>query len=196
MVKGLKLVTRNQAPMLAGAPIMDDTHGFGPRRLTWGPGAKQPYLDYANDARKIPEGRRRDLFIRAPEQAARIATVVALHDGWLQVNLNHFEWAWEYAKYSRDLVLLGTNERMVVKRDFAEVCRAIKGLLETNGPMRRMDLHKKLRSAAGQYGMEIVDNALWELTQCGEVREIPHDEQISRKLRPEVGAPGRWFELT
>src|SRR5262249_35706059 len=51
MVRGLRLVTRNQPPNLAGIPIMDDTHGFGVRRLSWGPKAREPYLDYANEAR-------------------------------------------------------------------------------------------------------------------------------------------------
>jgi hypothetical protein len=53
----------------------------------------------------------------------------------------------------------------------------------------------KSRSAAGQFGMEIVNKAMDELLACGEVRVIPQDEQIARQLRKHVGKPGRWFEL-
>ena len=88
----------------------------------------------------------------------------------------------------------GANENLQVKRDFKAVCDHIKHLL-ANGPMRWMDIRAKSRSAGGQYGMEIVDKAVAELLDCGEIREIPHREQIERKLRGDRGAPGRMFEL-
>jgi hypothetical protein len=43
--------------------------------------------------------------------------------------------------------------------------------------------------------MEIVDKAIAEMIESGEVREIDKTEQIQRELRKPVGAPGRWFEL-
>ena len=93
------------------------------------------------------------------------------------------------------MVLAGANERMKVKRDLAEVCRHIKHLL-ADGPMRWMDIRLKSRSAAGQFGMDIVDKSMQELLDCGEVCEIDKQEQIARGLSEPVGAPGRWFELS
>jgi hypothetical protein len=61
--------------------------------------------------------------------------------------------------------------------------------------MKWEELRKHCRSAATQWGMEIVDKAIVELMSCGEIREIPHKEQIERELRPKVGVPGRRFEL-
>ena len=61
--------------------------------------------------------------------------------------------------------------------------------------MKWMDIRTKSRSAAGQFGMEIIDKAMEEMLETKEVREIKEAEQIERKLRKPVGAPGRWFEL-
>jgi hypothetical protein len=85
---------------------------------------------------------------------------------------------------------------MKVKRDFAAVCKHIKNLL-ADGPMMWMDIRMKSRSAAGQFGMDIVDNAVSEMLASGEVREIGKEEQLVRGLRKQDqrGAVARWFEL-
>jgi hypothetical protein len=192
MVKAMKLITRGLTPMQGTRPLLNGD--LGPWRLVWGPKAQEAYLDHANDIRKLAEGRKRDLFIRAPELAVRAASVAAIWDGTTELRLDHFEWAWDHTDHSCKMLLAGANENMQVKRDFAEDCRHIKRLL-SDGPTRWMDIRSKSRSAAGQYGMEILDKAIAELIDCGEVREIFHKEQIERQLRAPVGAPGRWFEL-
>jgi hypothetical protein len=168
---------------------------LGPFRMDWlDAKAEEAYRDQRRTVRAIPEGRRRDLSIRTPEIAVREATKLARLCGARKVSLEHFEWRWGLASHSRDMVLLGANERMKVKRDFAAVCRHIKQLL-ADGPMKWMDIRTKSRSAAGQFGMEIIDKAIVEMLGTREIREIGKGEQIERKLRGEVGAPGRWFEL-
>jgi hypothetical protein len=192
MVKAMKAVTQDVGPVQGAKPPLDGR--YGPWRLAWGPKTEEAYLDHTNDIRKLPEGRRRDLFIRGPELAMRIATVAAIWDGMTEVREQHYEWGWARANRSCNMLLAGANENMRVKRDFAEVCRHIKHLL-ADGPMKWMDIRLKSRSAAGQYGMDILDKAIAELRDCGEVREIFYNEQIERKLREPRGAPGRWFEL-
>jgi hypothetical protein len=193
-IEALQEITRRAAPDQSALPIMANDH-LGPVRMEWADAkAEEAYRDQRRTVRAIPEGRRRDLSIRTPEIAVREATKLARLCGAKKVALEHFEWGWGLASHSRDMVLLGANERMKVKRDFAAVCKHIKGLL-ADGPMKWMDIRTKSRSAAGQFGMEIIDKAIAEMLGTHEVREIPEAEQIARQLRRPVGAPGRWFEL-
>ena len=196
-VKAMQLVTRGVVPDQGALPMMTTKPGFesmGPFRMGWGPKAKEAYLDCIPELRKLPEGRKRSLSVRTPEIAVRNATTLARWCGARDVGLSHFEWGWAWACKSRDKVLIGANERMKVRRDFDAVCRHIKNLLE-DGPMKWMDIRLKSRSAAGSFGMEIVDKAIAEMIESGEVKEIDKSEQIQRELRKPVGAPGRWFEL-
>ena len=196
-VKAMQLVTRGVTPDQGALPMMTTKPGFesmGPFRMGWDLKAKEADLDCIPELRKLPEGRKRSLSVRTPEIAVRNATTLARWRGARDVGLSHFEWGWAWACKSRDKVLIGANERMKVKRDFDAVCRHIKNLLE-DGPMKWMDIRLKSRSAAGSFGMEIVDKAIAEMIESGEVREIDKAEQIQRELRKPVGAPGRWFEL-
>jgi hypothetical protein len=193
MVQAIKSLLRCAIPP-QGPPA---TQGhLAPRKLTWAdPRVEQAFLDTDADIRRMPEGRKRDIFIRAAEIGARLATGAAVYDGTTAVTAEHWEWGWTFANYSCSKMLEGANQNMQVRRDFAEICDHIKHLLAP-GPMKWEELRKHCRSAATQWGMEIVDKAIVELTSCGEIREIPHREQIERELRPKVGAPGRRFELT
>jgi hypothetical protein len=178
---------------------MDPKPGFeamGPFRMGWGKGTFEAFLDTVSDIRKLPEGRRRDLSIRTSEIALRESTKLARWCGARDVWLSHWEWGWAWASRSRDLVLRGANERMKVKRDFETICDHIKHLL-ADGPMMWMDIRIKSRSAAGSFGMGIIDDVIAHMTQSGEIREVTKDEQILRGLRKpsQPGAIARWFEL-
>jgi hypothetical protein len=196
-VEAMQLVTRGVAPDQSALPMMTTKPGFeslGPFKMGWGPKVEEAYKDIVVTFRRTPEGRKRDLSIRTVEIALREATKLARWCGARDVGLDHFEWGLAWATKSRDMVLQGANERMKVERDFDAVCRHIKNLL-ADGPMRWMDIRTRSRSAAGQFGMEIVDKTMAEMLESGEVREIDKEEQLQRELRKPVGAPGRWFEL-
>jgi hypothetical protein len=192
MEKLIRVVTRNMGPMQNPLPIMEGH--LGPWRLTWSAQGQDAYRDHVRETRRLPEGRKRDLSIRTTELSARLSTICAVWDGWLEVSPTYFEWGWALAEHSRAELLRGASEYRKVKRDFEVVCDHIKDLL-VDGPRRWMDIRSKSRSAGGQWGMEIVEKALAEVIASGEVREIPHDEQVNRGLRSAAGAPGRWFEL-
>jgi hypothetical protein len=198
-VKALREVTRKAGPEQGAVPIMDPMPGFeamGPFRMGWGAGVQEAYLDSVSDVRKLPaDSRKRELSIRTPEIALREATKLARWCGARDVWLEHFEWAWAWASHSRDLVLRGANERRKVKRDFEAICDHIKHLLE-EGPMMWMDIRVRSRSAAGSFGMGIIDDAITHMSHSDEIREIEKEEQILRGLRKPVqrGAVARWFE--
>ena len=198
-VEAMRLVTRGQSPDQASLPNMSPDQGLltlGPFRMGWGSGLQEAYLDSVSDVRKLTvDSRKRELSIRTPEIAMREATKLARWCGARDVWLSHYELAWAWASHSRDLVLRGANEKMRVKQDFEAICDHIKNLLE-DGPMMWMDIRIKSRSAAGSYGMGIIDDVIAHMTQSGEIREIGKDEQILRGLRKEGqrGAIARWFE--
>jgi hypothetical protein len=193
MLQLMRKVTGGVAPEQGSMPIMTKDW-IGPFRMAWDARAKEAYLDHVSATRKLPEGRKRDLSIRTPEIATRLATVCARWCGARNVELPHYEWGWAWAEHSRDMVLAGANERMKVERDFDAVCRHFKTLL-ADGPMKWMDIRLKSRSAAGAFGMELLDKAMNEMLETGEIREIDLKEQKARGLRGNAGAPGRWFEL-
>lgn len=198
-VKALREVTRNAGPEQGAVPIMDPMAGFeamGPFRMVWGAGVQEAYLDSVSDVRELPaDSRKRELSIRTPEIALREATKLARCCGARNVSLEHFEWGWAWASHSRDLVLRGANERRKVKRDFEAICDHIKHLLE-EGPMMWMDIRVRSRSAAGSFGMGIIDDLITHMSHSDEIREIEKEEQTLRGLRKPVqrGAVARWFE--
>jgi hypothetical protein len=193
MPKLIGVVTRKLQPLQAQSPIMPGV--LEPWQLRWAPRAFDAYRDHASDTRKIPEGRKRSLSIRTPEMATRYASVVALWCGTREVGDEHFEWGWQLAVRSRDMILNGANENMKAKRGFKHVCEFIKEAL-SEGPLRWTELRLKLRSSATDYGMENVEKALLEVITCGEVREINKEEALRRGLRRSLaGADGKWYEL-
>jgi hypothetical protein len=193
MTKCIRIGTRNRGPDQRAYPMLTDDWA-GPSRIGWDPQVKEACRDHALAFRRMPPGKKRTLSVRTVEMAVRLATTAALWSGMRNVGLNHFEWGWEWAELSRDTVLTAANETMKVKRDFGAICRHIAGLV-ADGPMRRTDIHTKCRSAGGQYGMKIVDDALEELVSCGELLEIKKDEAINRGLRGPQGVDGSWYEL-
>ena len=184
MINLIRIGAKSAQPSQGSLPIM--TGYLAPWQQSWEPRGEEAYRDRRSDIRRLPEGHRRSLSIRTHEMAIRYASVVALWCGSLRVSDAHFEWAWAHAAASRDMVLKGANENLQVKRDFKAVCDHIKHLL-ADGPMRWMDIRAKSRSAGGQYGMEIVDKAVAELLDCGEIRELPFEEQVERGLRSAMG---------
>jgi hypothetical protein len=188
MTKLIRIGAKGHDPMQGATPIM--TGYLAPWRLSWEPGADEAYNDRRSELRRLPEGRKGSLSIRAHEMAMRLASVVCLWSGKLQMSAADFEWAWALAEHSRDMVLMRTKTS---KSSATSKRSAITSSASSQTAQR--DGWTFARSAGGQYGMDIVDKAIAELKECGEVREIPHNEQVARKLRGERGAPGRMFEL-
>jgi hypothetical protein len=190
------LKERAGIPASNGPTVITKTQGLlGPRRLTWGIGAEELWEREVDTIRDLDEGRRRDIFARAPEIAVRLATVVAWWRGSEVVEVGDWEWGWAWAKLSCDLILKGANERMKVKREFDKICAHIKSLL-ADGPRKIGDIHLHSRSAAGDRGMEIVDKALDDLVLSEEIEELSTAEQEELGLKPKgAGRRTRWFQL-
>jgi hypothetical protein len=190
------LKDRAGTPASNEASVITKTQGLlGPRLMRWGAGAEELWGMEADTIRDLPEGRRRDIFARAPDIAVRLATTRAWWCGSNIVEVADWEWGWALAEMSCTLVLKGANEQMKVKREFDKVCQHIKSLL-ADGPMKIGAIHVHSRSAAGNQGMEIVDKALDDLVLSEEVEELSSKQIAEAGLAPKGGGrPTRWFQL-
>jgi len=188
---------KRAGPAASNEPTIDTkTDGpIGPRRLGWGEGAEEKWEREIDLIRDLPEGRKRDIYARAPEIAVRLATILAWWRGSEVVEVEDWDWGWGWAELSCGLVLKGANEQMKVKREFGKICAHIKSLLAP-GPMKLGEIHALSRSAAGHQGMEIVDKALADLILSEEAEELSLAQQAELKIAPKgAGRPPRWFRL-
>ena len=89
------------------------------RRIGWGVGAKEIWMKFEKDIRGMPSIEDRELWIRAPEQALRLATIVAVFRGSEVVEVEDWTWAEEVVKHSmHQLVqaLLRNSAKTLTKR--------------------------------------------------------------------------------
>src|SRR5262249_6646026 len=100
LVKALKQVTGPRAP-LDNRPLHNGLHTVWDfRRIGWGAGVEERWLEFDDEIRNMPSTEERDIWIRAPEIALRIATIVAVFAGSKVVELGDLQWAIEFARYS------------------------------------------------------------------------------------------------
>src|SRR5262249_53190114 len=71
-----------------------------PEQIGWGVGAKERWKEFDVSIRQLPSGEERELWIRAPEIAIRLATIVAVYRGLPVVEIADLEWGIEIAKAS------------------------------------------------------------------------------------------------
>ena len=189
-------LSKRAGPAASNEPtITTKTDGpVGPRRLGWGEGAEDKWAAEIDAIRDLPEGRKRDIYARAPEIAVRLATIHAWWRGSEVVEIEDWNWGWGWADLSCRLVLKGANEQMKVKREFGKICAHIKSLLAP-GPMKIGEIHVHSRSAAGHQGMEIVDKALADLILSEEVEELLPKQLQELGFAKGAGRPTRWFAL-
>jgi hypothetical protein len=149
--------------------------------LTWGPGAEEAWDKACEELRSLPDGRRRDIYGRAPELAVRLATVLAIFCGRLVLTLDDWSWAWSLVTHSCNMILKQANESMRVERDFDKICFHIKSLV-ADAPMSLGKIHFNSRTAAGAWGMEIVDKAIADLILSDELEELDENQQAALGL--------------
>jgi len=89
------------------------------RRIGWGEGVENLWYAYDEEIRSMPSIADRELWIRAPEQALRVATVVAVFDGSPAVSLRH--WQWSVALVDQSMQQLQRALRKGMSEDLAQI---------------------------------------------------------------------------
>jgi hypothetical protein len=141
--KALREVAGLPAP-LNNTPLISRTRGviWDFRRIGWGPGAKDRWFNYDHSIRSKPSGEERDVWIRVPEMALRIATIVAVFRGSDEVDLIDLEWAIGVAEYSATKIIEGLAAHSSEDLEQVELIRIVRAKLEQKGTMTKSVLFK------------------------------------------------------
>ena len=175
LVQALQKISGDPVPN-AGAPLVLRVDGKETmlrdfRRIGWGPGAEECWSDFENEEiRALPSIEDRELWIRAPEIALRLATILAVFRGSSTVEVEDLEWSIELIRQSTKQLSRGLQKHMLEEYAQADLVAYIReqfrlaGLL-TLGQIRKLcerktDDHRK------------IGHAIDHLVMCGDIEEV------------------------
>jgi hypothetical protein len=95
-------------------------------RIGWGQGAKELWLEFEEYTRGMPSEKDRELWIRAPEQAVRLATIVAVYRGSSIVEVEDWQWAVEVVNYSMAQLVRSLGKHQREKLEQADLVERIR----------------------------------------------------------------------
>jgi hypothetical protein len=128
LVKALKEVAGNPAPV-DNRPLMKGKWTvFDFRKIGWGPGAEELCVAFEVENRSRLTAEERELWVRAHEIGARMATVQAVFRGSSTVDVDDIVWGIEFARYSTAQMGLGLSKHMVEEYEQAELIEYVRDL--------------------------------------------------------------------
>src|SRR5262249_46617625 len=142
------------------------------RRIGWGPGAKELWMKFEREVRGMPSVDDRELWIRAPEQALRLATVVAVYRGGSVVEIEEWKWAEEVVSYSMRQLIQALQRNLLEDLDGADLVERIRAEFQkkpegelTQGAIRKL-CERKTKDHRK------IDQAIDHLVKCGDIVEL------------------------
>ena len=152
------------------------------QRTGWGPCAEELWLDFEEDTRKST--RDRDLWIRAPEQAVRLATILAFYRGSKVVEVADWERAVEVVKYSMEQLVRSLGKHQREKLEQVELVDKIREEFlredlpkssgrKTIGELTEGQIRKLCERLCEDY--RTIDQAVNHLVKIGEIEEFTPD---------------------
>ena len=142
--KALKDVAGKPAPF-DNSPLMNDLNEmvWDFRRIGWAtPEVKDRWYNYDYKNRSRPSGEERDVWIRAAEQALRIATIVAVFRGSDVVDLEDLEWAIGVAEHSTTMIIEGLHTHSSEDMEQVELIRIVRAGLRQKKTMTKSVLFR------------------------------------------------------
>jgi hypothetical protein len=137
-------------------------------QLTWGAGAEELFLAYNSRIRGIELEDKRDLWIRAPLNAVRIATIVVVGSGRTLVEVTDLEWAIRLVDQSMKKLEDDLKKNLREQMDFGDLCKHIINLLRgAGGVIKNAELRKKLQNHVR--GGAAIDDALGHLQKSNQI---------------------------
>jgi hypothetical protein len=128
--------------------VQVDPTGKPSFKLDWGPGAKEVYDAFRQEIECETDERRKELSLRSPEKAVRVATDVAAGCFAKHVARDHMEWGVHYVRQSDETLLVGVNEYMEEEKlEFSELCREIiRRVRHAGGSMRKREIGRSFQN--------------------------------------------------
>jgi hypothetical protein len=168
--KALKEVAGPPAPLDNSPRILGQWVAWDWRRIGWGPKAKERWFDYEYSIRSKPSGEERDVWIRAPEMALRLATIVAVFRGSDVVDLEDLEWAIGVAEHSATQIVEGLGEHYSEDMEQVELIRLVRAKLQQKKTMTKGLLFKTCENKTND--QRKIWGAINHLVFLGEAVEI------------------------
>jgi hypothetical protein len=169
--KALKEVAGPPAPLDNSPKILGQWVAWDWLRIGWGPGAKERWFDYEYKVRSKPSGEERDVWIRVPEMALRIATIVAVFRGSDVVDLEDLEWAIGVAEHSATQIVEGLGSHYSEDMEQVELIRLVRAKLQAKGTITKGLLFKICENKTND--QRKIWGAINHLINLGEAVEIP-----------------------
>jgi hypothetical protein len=162
----------------------------GMREIGWGEGAKKHWRNYEDEIRGIEDEEIREVWIRSPEIALRLATIVAAYCNSDTVEIPHLKWAIAYTDYSTSMLVKGLSKYMTEDLGMAEACdllreefmrhmiRVPKG--REPGEMTIGEIRKYLEK---KIEVNKIMGVVYQLQYCGDIKELNPAEGPGRPTK-------------
>jgi hypothetical protein len=151
------------------------------RRIGWGDGAENAWLKFESEIRGLPSVEERELWIRAPEIALRIATIVAVFRGSTVVEVEDLNWAVKVVRHSTTQITRGLQKHMLEDYEQADLVEHIREEFRRKSELRLGQIRKHCERKTGDYRK--IDAAIYHLVACEEITELDVPEGPGRPTK-------------
>jgi hypothetical protein len=131
LIDALKEVAGDPAPIDNRPRSLGKTALWDFRKIGWGPGAEELWLKFEEETRALDEEKMMP-WVRAPEVALRLATVVAFYRRSPVVEVEDLEWGIPLARLSCAEIERGLSKHQLEELAQADVCDLIRGLFRNS----------------------------------------------------------------
>jgi hypothetical protein len=197
LVTALKKVAGNPAPLdnrpqrlkVIGGGEVTIAGGF--RKIGWAnPELQECWREIDADIRAMPSVEDRELWIRSPELALRIATVAAVFDGRKSVEAIDRQLGHAIAKQSMLQIQEGYQEHSLEEFEQADLVEHIRDEFRRKTVLTKGQIHKLCERKTGDYRK--IDRAVAHLATVGDIIELDPPEGPGRPTTKwEWGRQGR-----
>jgi hypothetical protein len=154
-------------------------------RLEWGKGAKELHREFVIKVRAMPVGMEREVWIRAPEMALRIATIVAVFRGSITVEVEDLKWSMDLVKGSTRTFHSDLEEHMSEDVGIGDLARLLRKEWMVRKIMSQGEVHRFAERKSGERDFSKIDKAINHLEICGDI--------FSFGTPPTPGKPTVWW---
>jgi hypothetical protein len=158
------------------------------QKVGWGEGVEQLWLEFDNQVRAMPCVEDREIWIRAPEMAERLATVVAWWRGSAVIDAEDWRWARAVAEYSTKQLVAGISKYMREELNQTELVERIRDQFHAVAPdgdgLRILTdgmIRKHCERLTNDLGA--IEKAIQHLDRVGDIVLLPEPVRPGPKTR-------------
>jgi hypothetical protein len=143
------------------------------RRMTWGEGAKEAWRHFENkEIRNLPSADEREMWIRAPEIALRLATIVATFAfrGSTIVTAEDYDWARKVSRKSCAQIAEGLQRHMLENFEQADLVELVREEFRKKTELRWGQIRKLLERKTGDYNK--IERVIQHLQLTNEIHDV------------------------